>query len=583
MNSLEASLRIGIHLGDITIENGEVYGDGVNVASRIESVAEPGSIYISEAVQGAIKGSDIHTAFRGEKKLKNVDYPVRVYQVVEGSEIDSRAMVLLKSHWPWLVGLVLLVGFAIWKFTDRPTTVYGKTIAVLPLKLHNADSASEYLVQGVTEELIWSIGKVRELTVINPYSTLQFMASVAPVQEARTELQQSDYFLSGTMEVINDLMNLDLALYDQQEQELWSNTYSGDIYELPKLAGTIAVDVATFIRINLSESETSRIVNIEPVDPESFKLLLLGRHHLAKFTPQDIAIGLNYLKQAIDNDPTSSRAWSNLAGGLVTMGHSPAPPPGVKEEAAAAATRALQLDSLNAEAWAWLATTKSYYHWDYREAEYCYNKANALNPNLPMSHYHYSWHLYLFDSLDKALDEHEIAFKLDPLDPFQAARLAHIYQIAGKLDSAMLEVKRAYRLDPDFPLTHNIEGMIHLKRNQYDSAATAFHRTGPRGWMGLGMVYLKADRYDEVMKIIETLKSNLNPFNSVSLALLYAEIDSLDQFFEYANYEPTHAFHPWLRVEVKNPKVINDPRFEQLMSKMNLPMPNPDLEPATSF
>ena len=155
--------------------------------------------------------------------------------------------------------------------------------------------------------------------------------------------------------------------------------------------------------------------------------MLLGKNHLFKFTPQDIAIGINYLRQAVTNSPTNSRAWSNLAEGLIILGHSPAPTPGVWDEARAAATRALQLDSLNADAWAWLGTTKTYYHWDYRRAEYCYNKANSLNPNLPMSHYHYSWHLWLFDSIDKAVDEHESRLS-DWIHwiHFQAARLGHI-------------------------------------------------------------------------------------------------------------------------------------------------------------
>ncbi len=582
-NDLQAQLRIGIHLGDVTMENGEVYGDGINVASRIESVAEPGSIYISEAVQGAIKGSDIHTAFRGEKKLKNVDQPVRVYQVVAEPEAGYRALVPRKSHLPWVVGLLLVAALLLWKLPWKTTPLADKTIAVLPLQVQDADSANQELTQGITDELIRSLSKIRTLTVVNPYSTLQFMASAAPVREAAASLEDSDYFLTGSFERNNNLLKLDLALYDSHEQELWRNSYSDDLYRLPKLAGTVAVDLAEFIQVNLSESEATRIVEIPEVDPELFRLLLLGRNHLVKFTPQDIAIGLNYLQQAVNQYPASSRAWSMLAEGLVTMGHSPAPPPGVKEEAAAAATRALQLDSLNAEAWTWLATTKSYYSWDYHGAQYCYNKANTLNPNLPMSHYHYSWHLYLFDSLDKAVDEHRKAFRLDPLDPFQAARLAHIYLIAGKLDSAEMEVARALRLGPEFPLAHNIKGLIHLQKNEYDSAEMAFQGTGPMGTLGLGMVYLKTGRYQEGMRQIEMLKQNINAFNSFGLALLYAEMDSLDQFFEYANYQPIHAFHPWLRVEISNPKIIADPRFKQLMDKMNLPMPDLQNEPATTF
>ena len=119
----------------------------------------------------------------------------------------------------------------------------------------------------------------------------------------------------------------------------------------------------------------------------------------------------------------------------------------------------------------------------------------------------------------------------------------------------------------------NIEGQIFIEMEQYDSAEMVFNKMGPGGIVGLGMTYLRSGRYNEGMEKIRILEENLNSFNSVALSALYAEIDSLDKFFEYANYEPAHAFHPWLRVSIKNPRVIADPRFKQLMDKMNLPMP----------
>ncbi len=583
-NGFNGQLRIGIHLGDITIDNDEVYGDGVNVASRIESVAESGSVYISEAVQGAIKGSNIHTSFRGEKRLKNVDHPVRVYKIVDQAEATTKGS--LKKYLPWAAIVILLSIIGLWKLSGSKTSGEGKTIAVLPLKMQNADNTKEYLIPGITQELISSLGKVNALIVVNPRSTMRFMASVAPVQQAQSELTQSDYFLSGSFRENNNRLSLDMVLHDRLEKQLWSNSYADDISNLQQLTGKIAVDVAQFIRVELTEAETSRIIDIPPVDPEMLELLLKGITHLKTMTQEDIPIGLNYLQQAKDKDPGNSKAWSMLAEGLVTIGHSPAAPPGVWQEAKAAAVRAIQLDSLNAEAWAALAHTKTYFEWDYPGAVFGYNKANSLNPNLAANHYHYSWHLRLLDSLDRAVEEHELAFRLDPLDPFQAARLAHIYLIAGNLDGAKAEIERAYRLHDNFPVAMNIEGMIFIEIEQYDSAEMVYNKMGPRGVVGLGMTYFKSGRYDKGMEKIRTLEENLNSFTSVALSMLYAEIDSLDKFFEYANYEPAHAFHPWLRVSVKNPRVIADPRFKQLMDKMNLPMPvlkeEQEQEPASS-
>jgi len=574
-NELDAQLRIGIHLGDITIENDEVYGDGVNVASRIESIADPGSVYISEAVYGAIKGqSDIRAQFMGEKQLKNVQGPVRVYKILaKGAPTPPTGKPLKRYAIPAVI-LVLLLAFGIWQLNKQGVDTSRKTIAVLPLKLLNPDSANQFLIQGITEELIRSLGKVNVLTVINPISTLRFEASLNPVSDARAELSQSDYFLTGSFEENNNLLKLDLRLFDQQEHEVWSKSYSSDISMLPELTGNIAVDIAKFIQIELTPPETARIVDIPPVDPELLKLMLLGKNHLAKFTPGDIAIGLNYLQQAVDKNPASSRAWANLAEGLIMMGHGPVPPPGVWEEARAAAIRAIQLDSLNAEAWTWLGTTKTYYHWDYDGAQYCYTRANSLNSNIPMSHYHYSWHLYLFDSLDKAMKEHKLALELDPLDPFQAARLGELYMLVGDLDSAVMEIERSRRLHKDFMLADRIMGDIYLRKDEYDSATFLFKKIGPFGTIGMADTYLAKGEIKMAMEIIQQLEANPNSILAFLLAYLYAKMGNTDKFFEYANFEPPHAFHPWLRVAVENPKVITDPRFRKLMEKMNLPMPD---------
>ena len=272
---LEAQIRIGIHLGDITVENGEVYGDGINLASRIESIAVPGSIFISGAVHGAIKGSDIHTLYQGVKRLKNVDRPIKVYQIVE--EAPPLTVSPLKQYMYWIIGILLLVGFSIWKLTQSEESIAGRTIAVLPLKMESADSTNQYLVEGITQELVHSLGKIQELTVVNSISTMRFMASIAPIQQASNELEESDFFLSGTLSENNKALEMELGLYDHQQQEIWSGTYSGDLYELPKLAGTIAVDLAEFIKVSLSEIEASRIVDIRTGGSRNFSINVIGK------------------------------------------------------------------------------------------------------------------------------------------------------------------------------------------------------------------------------------------------------------------------------------------------------------------
>ncbi len=586
-NQLNAQLRIGIHLGDITIDNDEVYGDGVNVASRIESIADPGSVYISEAVYGAIKGQgDIRTQFKGEKQLKNVQGSVRVYKILPMDAPDLPVGKPLKRYAIPAVIIILLLAFGIWQFTRPVVDTSRKTIAVLPLKLLNPDSSNQFLIRGITEELIRSLGKVNALAVINPKSTLRFEASLNPMSDAHEALTQTDYFLTGSFEENDNLLKLDLELFDQQERGVWSKSYSDDISRLPEMTGKVALDITKALKIELPAAETNRILEIPSVDPELFELMLKGKNHLFKFTPEDVVIGLNYLNQAKDKNPASSRAWSILAEGLVYLGHSPAPFPGVWQEAKAAAIRAIQLDSTNAEGWGALAHTKTYFEWDYDGAVYAYNKANELNPNMAMNHYHYAWHLHLFDSLNKAIDEHTIAQDLDPLDPLQSAWLGWLYVAAGDLEQAMAEVKRSLRVQPS-PFGYVNLSRIYKVLEKYDSAYLAAEKAGDFSRISMGLTYFKSGEFQKGIEIINDIKNEpINSWNALNLAHLYASIDSLDRFFQYANYEPAHAFMPWLRKDITNRKIIADPRFKQLMDKMNLPMPvirqEQQQEPASS-
>jgi adenylate cyclase len=585
---LGADLRIGIHLGDITIENNDIYGEGVNIASRLESIAEPGSIYLSDSIYNAIKGSaKIHFKYLGEKALKNVQDPVRTYRVVEEDNMQPSLQkwkipglsVKLKYIAPIaFVLLIIILGilqFGKGNFINRSD---NPTITVLPINSERSDSTSRFLIEGLTNEIIRSLGKIGKISVINPITTMRYLGSVQPVADAHRDLQRVDYLLKGSFEKNGNRIDLSVELLNDREKTIWSESYSSDIARTPQMIGGMVADILEVIDIELSTDERTRIKDIADVNPEVYELFLKGMSHLNRFTPADFGQGLIYLKEAIDKNPADARAWAGLAEGYVYLGHSPNPPPDAWQMAKSAAIRAIQLDSTLAEAWAALAHTKTYFEWDYKGAEICYARANKLNPSLAMNHYHYAWHLFLFDRLDEAIIEHTRAQELDPYEPVNSAWLGSLYLEAGEYDKAFKEARRSMKIVKDFPLGYFILGTIYQKLGKYDSAIISYEKAAeiqPRfRYMGLSTAYFLSGQKDKCMEIINELKrSPLNSFNALMLAMNYAAIDSADQFFKYANYSPAHAWTPWLRVNIKNPLIIKDPRFKNLMDKMNLPMP----------
>ena len=579
--NFKGALRIGIHLGDIIFENNDVYGEGVNVASRLESIADPGSIFLSDSVYHAIKSKgDIRFKYLGEKKLKNVEDPVRTYTVVESDLVESLSRRKGLQYLIPVAFVILLALIVLWPSSKSlfREKIGNPTIAVLPMTLVDGDPEDKYLEEGLTLELIASLGKINSISVINPHSSMQYMGIVQPLIAANRDLNDVDYFVTGSFEKEVNSIHLTLDLMNDREEMIWSEVYNWDIALTPGMVGRVATDISGAIDIQLNEMETSRITDIAPVNPEIYALWLKGMSHLGKFTPQGFAQGLVYLQEAVDKNPADARAWAGLAEGYVYLGHSPDPPPDAWHRAISAANRAIQLDSTLAEAWATLAHSKTYFEWEYEEAEEYYKRANELNPNLAMNHFHYAWHLDLFDRLDEAIVEHKRAQQLDPFIPEHTAWLGWLLEKAGKYEEAISEARKSMEIVKDFPLGFFILGHIYMCQEKYDSAITAFTEAAERQpnfkYMGLPRAFIRSGQIEKGRQYIDELENQpLNSFRALMLAHLYALIDNLDKFFEYANYEPAHAWAPWLRVNVDNPLIISDPRFKELMDKMNLPMP----------
>lgn len=582
---LKDKIRIGIHLGEISEENGDVLGDGVNIASRIESIAEPGTIYISESVYSAIKSrNDIQTEFVGEKDLKNIPDPVKCYKVTEidnGIFKSEKRQVNLAL---WVSVAVVFILMIVFVFKDNKESNVTPSVIILPFQQVNLDSSNQYLKLGIAEELIRSLGNNNQLFVINNTTTTRYMASLNPFEQAREDLNEIvDYYVNGNYSLNNNQITLNFKLLTRDEKELISKSFRKDRAFLPELVFTMATEISNAIDSETNRSNSNKIPEIKNIDPEVYSLYLKGMTILGRYEFSEYPVGISYLEQAKDMNPTNARAWAGLAEGYVWLGHAPnPPPPGAWEKAKSAAIRAIQLDSTNAEAWAALAHTKTYFEWDYEGARIAYQKSNKINPSNAFNHYHYAWHLYLLDSLDKAIEEHKIAKSLDPFEPIHTFWLGGLYISKGEYIKAKKELYEALEVDSNSFVSYNLLSDVYRLEGKMDSAKytmdKAMELQPMMRYFGYPDYLIETGNLDEVMLLVQEMKSYPpNPFLSFIMARTYARLDSADQFFYYANYEPTHAFHPWLRKAVTSENILRDPRFKLLMDKFNLPMPtNPD-------
>ncbi len=331
-------LRIGIHLGDITIENNDVYGDGVNIASRLESVADPGGIYISDAILKAIQGqTDIQTRYLGEVKLKNVSYAVRTY-ALQGSglpepatKLDLKSQGISKLAWLLLVTLLLVGSIATYLFTQNNTDNVDdngvKTVAVLPFKNLSDDSETEYFVDGVMRVILANLAGIGDLKVTSGRAVEQYAEGYSSAKEVGEALNV-DYLIETKVEKIDNQIKIMVKVVDtRNDRQIWDETYNEEWKDVLKLQSNLSLSIAENLNTTLTDPEIKMIRAADDIDPVAqdylFKAWAYNRSG-DMGEKQKIEWAIDMTKKAIAIDSGYTMAWmvlGNFESNYYQFGH----------------------------------------------------------------------------------------------------------------------------------------------------------------------------------------------------------------------------------------------------------------------
>jgi adenylate cyclase len=581
--------RIGLNLGDVIEDRGDIYGDGVNVAARLQALAKPGEICVSESIRVAV-GNRLPVAFTdlGEKKLKNIEDPVRAYHVTThpGRSSKSRPPLLRRLRLGTrraVYGGVAVLAFAAATvatvvLVQRGAHAHPLTIAVLPLADFSGQ-AEEYFVDGMTEALIASLARISGLSVISRTSIMRYKGTDKPLPEIGRELG-ADVIVEGSAQLDGDNVVITAQLIDSAtDRHLWAERYERPLRDVLRLQGELAQSIAQEIDVTIEPGESARFAAVRDVDPETYRAYLRAMYHLNMGTPAEVEQGLAYLHAAVDRDPGDALAWAGLALGYATLGHGAEPRADVWPRARAAALRAVTLDPNLAEAYAALADVKLYMEWDWAGAEAAFRRANELNPSLAMNHYHYAWYLLLFGRNAEAIAEHKRAQQLDPLTPLHTLWLGgmYLYQDLGRYEDAIAEEKRALQLDPNNPMALMILARGYDYAGRHDLAIETSLRMvelNPAMKWELGLTYVLAGKLDEARATLEEIEREPpTSWTALGRAVLYAQLGDADNAFKWLDYYPPHAWVPWARVDPwLRPALEKDPRFNEFLERLKLPL-----------
>jgi TolB-like protein/Flp pilus assembly protein TadD len=479
-----------------------------------------------------------------------------------------------RRRWAATAGVTVLVAVAAWWLGGRAGAGEVHAMAVLPLTNLTNDTTQEYFTSGVHEALIGELAQTG-VTVISRFSVMRYRESdLSPAAIAR-ELGV-DVLVEGSVFREGDSVEIRARLIDPATgAATWTGSFDGNLPNVTALYRGLTRAVAQKIKVNLTPDAEARLARAAPVEADVYEAYLRGMHHLNLATPEDIAIALTYFNQAIERNPASAQAYAGLALAYVTLGHGPASPPDAWIRARAAAERSIRLDSTLADGWAALADVKTYADYDWEGAEQAFQRANALNPSLPMNHYHHAWYLALFGRLDEAITEHERARDLDPFTPFFMAFLGNLYASVGRYDEGIAEAQRAIAMQEDVPTSLlALTGIYARAGRSADAIRTAeeLAAVGPIFRFHLAHTYARSGRPDDARRVIaEAGVESPTAWDAIWLARTQAELGNVQEAMDWLEFEPAHAFLPWVLTNLSfRDEFRNEPRFRRLLEKTDL-------------
>jgi len=602
----EISLRIGIHVGDVVVEGEEVYGDGVNIASRLEPLAEPGGVCISERVYDDIRNqSNMDAKFLGEKVLKNVDRPVKIYCLTgeglkvaksfekssaSGETLISEKSIPRKFIYSGAAVMVLLI-VVLWNLPffssgERALEASGeiRSIAVLPLENLSGDPDKEYFSDGMTEALIADIAKIRSLKVISRTSVMRYKGTDKSLPEIARHLKV-DAILEGSVMHAEGKVRITIQLIRASTDEhLWAESYTGKLENILTLQGNIAKAIAKIakeIKITLTPEEELNLSSKMKIIPEAHEAYLRGKHFWNKRTGDDIKKALEYFKEAVNIEPLYALAHVGIAESFNLLHqHSGIPSRETYPKAKAAALKALEIDPDLGEAHISIAYALTEHFWDWEAAETEYKRGLELSPYYATGHQWYAEHLMDMGRYDESKKEIKLARELDPLSKIIFQVEAFIYYWSGDADIALRLVDRNIELYPDLGGMYIIKAYFHFSQGEYEEASRMWLKAFEIGKVSTEVVEegreaLKLYGIKGLFNVFLEFHLKQDPINSYSVAEDYYVLGDYERSLDWLE----HAIKDrnWLMITIKQDRTFSDPefrsnpRFQAILKKMNFP------------
>jgi len=589
------NIRIGIHEGEVIFKDNDVYGDEVNIASRIESAAESCSIYVSENVKRNLDNkTGFSVEFIKEFELKNVKDSMNLYalkvDIEKLPDISSLNPVLaqrsiIDQRW-FKIGTYFVIGGLILFLLINYDSIYDsisgskkqkeinlseKSIAVLPFQNFSNDSTMDYLGDGFADHIINNLSRIPDFRVIARASSFRFKKSDKTIHEIAEELGVQNV-LEGSFQIINDQIHLNLNLIHGISGEiLFSDTYEGLFSQLFQLQDKVAVSfsgslVGSFIKF-IDPPKKEREIDLEAFKFYQYGQSLLKENYIYRNT---ILESRKLFQKASKIDPEWSAPYVGMAESfLLELHYGYTVIDRVQDSIEFYVERVSAINPDHGELYS-LKGTLAFWNSNLKEAILLYNKAIEINPNYPYSHYFMGYIYVNYGDLEKALAFIDKAISLDPLNEmFKTVRPLWI-SLLGKHKEAELMLLEMLEKEPGENTTLFILGMVYTMTKEYDKAINALLKRSvgqKTNWL-LAFNYAKTGQEEkarEIMDYLIRLPDDRSPPKTM-MAITYLGFEEYDKAMDYMDkgFDTNDLWFIWIEQSWSDP-IKNDPRYKRIL------------------
>ncbi len=457
-----------------------------------------------------------------------------------------------------------------------------KTVAVLPFKNMGGDSDNEYFAEGIHEDVIASLARIRDLKVVSRTSVMGYRDTGKNVRAIGRELGVGSV-LEGSVRRSVGRVRIVAQLVDAHtDMHLWAETYDRSLEDIFEIQTDVAQHIAKALEATLTEKEVELLEKKPTSSVEAYDLYLRGRHAWNERTERGLDESVDFLRKALDRDPSFALARAGLADAYATLGiYNARASADVMPLAEAEATRALELDPDLAEALTARACVRSLYRWQWANGEEDFRRAIRSNPRYPTAHHWYAMnHLTLRGRLGEARSELREAAELDPLSPVIQASLGFVAFLGGEHEEAEATYVELLRAHPDFAMGHFFLGQALEGMGRYADAVRSLEQAGklrgrtPEVLAALGQVYGTAGETARARALRDALVAEserryVSPTRLAQVSVALGEVDAAFAWLERA-FESRAADLAWIAVLPACEGLRGDPRYGDLIGRIGL-------------